>query len=94
MRTCLGCRATKPKPALVRIVRTAAGRAAIDSTGTARGRGAYLCPDAACAERALKAGTLNRALRTNVDKAALAALREWAASLGEPDREYCAPTRG
>ncbi len=84
LRTCLGCRAAKPKRDLVRIVRTAAGQAQIDETGSARGRGAYCCPNAACAARALRQGALNRALRTNLDPAALAALRAWAARLDAP----------
>ena len=84
LRTCVGCRATKPKRTLARIVRTAEGHIAIDTTGKARGRGAYLCPKSACARRALKAGTLNRALRSNVDDAALAELRAWAEQLSAP----------
>ena len=71
--------------ALVRIVRAADGQARIDETGNAGGRGAYCCPDAACAERALQAGALNRALRTNVNAAARAELRAWAAGLRAPD---------
>ena len=80
-RTCLGCRATKPKRALARIVRTQEGRVTIDITGKERGRGAYLCPDADCARKALKASTLNRALRTSIDDAALAELLAWAEQL-------------
>ncbi|MYB77204.1 MAG: YlxR family protein [Chloroflexi bacterium] len=82
-RTCLGCRTTKPKQALARIVRTADGRVAVDTTGKARGRGAYLCPNAGCARRALKAGTLKRALRVAIDDAALAELRAWAEQFAE-----------
>jgi len=82
-RTCLGCRTAKPKRALARIVRTTDGRVAVDTTGKARGRGAYLCPNADCARRALKAGTLNRALRVTIDDAALAELRAWAERFAE-----------
>ncbi|MCY4438069.1 MAG: YlxR family protein [Chloroflexi bacterium] len=74
-RTCLGCRAIKPKQSLIRIVRTAEGGALVDTTGKARGRGAYLCPTAACAKKALRANILNRALRVTLDNAALAELR-------------------
>ena len=80
-RTCLGCRTTKPKRELTRLVRTAAGGVEFDTTGKARGRGAYLCPDAACAGRALQASTLNRALRVSLNDAALAELRAWAEQL-------------
>ncbi len=82
-RTCLGCRATKPKRDLTRIVATAEGRVAVDATGKAPGRGAYLCPKAGCARQALKASTLSRALRVRLDGAALTELRAWAEQLGE-----------
>lgn len=80
-RTCLGCRATKPKRDLARIVRTAEGRVIVDTSGKARGRGAYFCPMTGCARRALKPSILNRALRITLDDAALAELRAWAEQL-------------
>ena len=88
-RTCLGCRATKPKRDLTRIVSTAEGRVLVDATGKARGRGAYFCPNSGCAKRALTARTLSRALRISIDGAALTELREWAERLSETPR---APT--
>ena len=88
-RTCLGCRTTKPKRDLTRIVSTAEGRVLVDATGKARGRGAYLCPKSGCAKQALTARTLSRALRTTIDGAALTELREWAEQLSETPR---APT--
>lgn len=82
-RTCLGCRTTKPKRDLTRIVSTAEGRVIVDATGKAQGRGAYLCPNAGCARQALKAGILSRALRVTLDGASLAELRAWAQQLSE-----------
>ena len=84
-RTCIGCRQIKPKRDLARIVRTPAGRVTIDTAGKARGRGAYVCVDAGCAAKAVRAGTLQRALRTGIDTAALAELQAWAERLAEPD---------
>ncbi len=83
-RTCIGCRQTKPKRDLARIVRTPEGGVTIDTAGKAEGRGAYVCVDAGCARRALRAGALKRALRTGIDAAALAELQAWAESLAEP----------
>jgi hypothetical protein len=37
---------------MVRIVRAADGRVALDPSGAAPGRGAYVCPDTACLARA------------------------------------------
>lgn len=61
-RTCLGCRAVKPKKELVRIVRTPEGEAIVDSTGKRAGRGAYICPSQECLEKAFKGSLLAQAL--------------------------------
>jgi predicted RNA-binding protein YlxR (DUF448 family) len=53
----------RPKDELVRIVRGADGTVAVDATGAASGRGAYLCGAAACLERGLKRERLSRAFR-------------------------------
>ena len=61
MRQCLGCREMKPKKELCRIVRSPEGEISLDLKGKAPGRGAYICPDRACLERARKSKALNRA---------------------------------
>jgi predicted RNA-binding protein YlxR (DUF448 family) len=61
-RTCLGCRGRKPKAQLVRLVRGNGGTVVVD-TGRGVGRGAYVCADSACLERALRAGRLTHAFR-------------------------------
>jgi uncharacterized protein len=66
VRTCVACRVEAGKGALVRLVRRADGSAAIDRTGHAAGRGAYLHADAACIEIARKRRALDRALKTIV----------------------------
>lgn len=79
MRTCLGCRRRHPKKALLRLARGADGVVTIDEGGDLAGRGAYVCRDAACAERLVRGGRLGYALRApcRVD----AALVERVASL-------------
>ena len=62
-RTCLGCRARRPKSELVRLVRRADGVVAVDVAARLPGRGAYVCADAGCVERALKSGKLSHAFR-------------------------------
>jgi uncharacterized protein len=62
-RTCVGCRQKRPKATLVRLVRGGDGRVRVDDNGRAWGRGAYVCPDPGCLERALKAGRLGHAFR-------------------------------
>jgi uncharacterized protein len=62
-RTCLGCRQRRPKRDLVRLLRGGDGVVAADVGGTGAGRGAYVCAEPGCAERALKAGRLAHAFR-------------------------------
>ena len=68
MRQCVGCREMKPKKELIRVVRSPEGDIALDFRGKAPGRGAYLCPDAACLKKAMKARSLDRAFETAVSQ--------------------------
>jgi predicted RNA-binding protein YlxR (DUF448 family) len=65
-RTCVACRRVSHKRALVRLVRTASGDIEIDRTGKKEGRGAYLCPERVCWEKALKGKQLSVALRGDI----------------------------
>lgn len=51
----------RPKSALVRLVRRRDGRVEPDFAKRAPGRGAYVCPLAACVEATLKRGRLAHA---------------------------------
>jgi uncharacterized protein len=83
-RMCVACREHDAKRGLIRVVRTPEGTVELDPTGKRNGRGAYLCHQPACWERALRgggAGALARALNTTIDDEAVAALRRHAESL-------------
>ena len=54
MRKCVGCGEMKPKKELIRILRTEEEEFVIDTTGKKNGRGAYLSPQKACFEQAVK----------------------------------------
>ena len=60
-RRCTGCNEQRPKRELVRVVRSPEGEVSMDLTGKKAGRGAYLCPSAACLAKARKAKRLERA---------------------------------
>lgn len=80
MRTCLGCRQGKPKSALLRLVRRDRGAVTVDPTGHAPGRGAYVCADRQCAERALQRERLSHAFRNKTEAGATLAeevRRQW-----------------
>lgn len=66
VRTCVGCREEAGKGTLIRVVRRAQGGAAVDASGDASGRGAYLHPAPPCIESARRKRSLERALRTQV----------------------------
>ena len=75
MRQCLGCREMKPKKELIRIVRSSEGTLSLDSKGKLPGRGAYLCCDVQCLERALKSRAVERALEVPVSDEIIRDLR-------------------
>jgi predicted RNA-binding protein YlxR (DUF448 family) len=65
-RTCVVCRQVRPKRELIRIVRLPSGEIEVDETGKTSGRGAYLCPNRACWEKALVKEYLEHALKTEI----------------------------
>ena len=66
LRQCLGCREMKPKPELVRVVRSPEGTVSVDLRGKAPGRGAYVCRDSACLRQALRSRAIERSLDTPI----------------------------
>ena len=62
VRMCVACRTGRPKKELIRIVKNKEDQVFVDTTGKAPGRGAYLCPDVACLEKAYKTKAISRAL--------------------------------
>lgn len=86
-RTCIGCRQEETKRALVRIVRTADQRVAVDPTGKANGRGAYLHGNPSCWEKALKGATISHALKVSPAKDDVEALRAFGMALPVEESE-------
>ena len=78
-RTCVACGTTANKRGLIRIVRTADGIVA-DSTGKLAGRGAYVCGQSACWDRALSKGRLEHSLKARLTAKDADALRVYAAT--------------
>ena len=65
-RQCMGCRERKNKRDLIRVVRQTDGSVSLDFSGKLNGRGAYLCPDALCLNKARKAKSLERSLEVPI----------------------------
>ncbi len=82
MRMCVSCREMRPKKEMKRVVRTPEGSVAIDRTGRANGRGAYLCGSAACLEKAIKSRALERVLEAKIESETYEVLRRECADGG------------
>lgn len=61
-RTCMGCNSKKDKKDLIRIVKNNKNEISIDKTGKQDGRGAYICNNVQCLEKAIKTKRLEKAL--------------------------------
>ena len=68
MRMCLGCNEMKPKKELMRVVKSPEGEISLDFTGKKNGRGAYLCKEAECFEKARKARRFEKSLSCRIDE--------------------------
>jgi predicted RNA-binding protein YlxR (DUF448 family) len=67
LRQCIGCGEKKPKSELARILRTPEGAIVYDATGRGNGRGAYLCRDVQCLQKARKKQALSRSFQQKIE---------------------------
>ena len=65
-RQCIGCGEMKNKKDMLRVLKTADGEITLDATGKKNGRGAYLCFDRECLEKAIKGRGLERSFKMAV----------------------------
>ena len=75
LRMCIACRQMKPKMELIRVVKTPEGGILAPAAAKANGRGAYICKNVACINKAQKTGALSRALDTAIDSAVYESLK-------------------
>lgn len=73
MRQCIGCQEMKAKKDMIRVIKTASEDGAeteiiLDTTGRKNGRGAYLCPNSECLNRAIKSKGLERSFKMPIPK--------------------------
>lgn len=81
LRKCVGCSESKPKKELIRIVKNKEQEVFIDETGKANGRGAYVCKDIKCLDRAIKTKAICKALGKDLNKEMIESLRQSLADL-------------
>ncbi len=65
-RKCVGCGETKNKNELVRVLKTQDDEFVVDVTGKKNGRGAYICKNKECLNKAIKNKGLERSFKTPV----------------------------
>lgn len=83
-RQCVACGQMRAKRDLVRVVRTPAGEVRVDLGGKISGRGAYVCPDPACVDRAVREGRLGGILECPIPDDITKNLREAASRPPSP----------
>lgn len=67
LRKCIGCNQMLEKRTLIRIVRNKEGQVSLDKTSKAPGRGAYLCNNIECFNKAQKSRAIERGLKQKID---------------------------
>ena len=67
-RTCMGCNQKKDKKDLIRIVKNKNNEISVDKIGKAEGRGAYICDNANCLEKAIKTKRLERVFEMKISE--------------------------
>lgn len=83
MRMCLGCRKPKPKKSLIRIVKNKENEISVDFTGRMHGRGAYICRDKSCLEKAIKGRQLERNFEMVINPEIFDILKKQMEEIGE-----------
>ncbi len=68
LRKCTGCQQMKEKKQLIRVVRTDENQYYMDLTGKMSGRGAYICKNIECFEKAFKSKGLERSFKSAIPK--------------------------
>ena len=75
LRQCIGCGEMKSKKEMMRVVKSAEGEISLDLTGKKNGRGAYLCSQKECLERAGKNKGLERSFKMSIPAEVYESLR-------------------
>lgn len=63
LRKCTGCGEMKSKKEMLRVLKTSENEIILDGTGKKNGRGAYLCHDRTCLQKAIRNKGLERSLK-------------------------------
>ena len=76
LRKCTGCGEMFDKRELVRVVKSPDGEVSLDLTGKKSGRGAYVCKNSECLQKARKARRFERAFSQQIDESVYDAMEK------------------
>ena len=68
MRMCLACREMKPKKELIRVVKNKENEISVDLKGKKPGRGAYICRNIECFDKAKKEKRFEKEFCTQISE--------------------------
>ncbi len=66
LRQCVGCREMKTKKEMIRVIKTPDGQVELDVNGKKNGRGAYICFNLECLQKARRSKGLERSLKITI----------------------------
>lgn len=66
LRKCLGCNEMKPKRELIRVVKSGESEFCVDTAGRKNGRGAYICPQKVCFDKAKRNRRFEKAFNSRI----------------------------
>ena len=75
-RQCVGCGENKDKKNLIRVLKTGENEFILDDTGKKNGRGAYICKNVACMEKAVKTKGFDRSFKMAIPQSVYDQLME------------------
>ena len=76
LRQCVGCGEMKNKKEMMRVIKDAQGEISLDVTGKKNGRGAYLCFNRQCLEKAEKNKGLECSFKMSIDRSVYESLQK------------------
>ena len=68
LRQCIGCGEMKNKKEMMRVIKDAQGEISLDVTGKKNGRGAYVCFNEECLQKAIRNKGLERSFKMSIDR--------------------------
>ncbi len=66
LRQCVGCGEMKGKKDMIRVLKSTENEFCLDSTGKKNGRGAYICKNKECLQKAIKNKGLERSFKMSI----------------------------